>query len=291
MGRTVSLHISHHLAAWHLFWCPCCGFVWDNSMKNFGLCFWNQLAEKKTLGSRASARFLASLCWEETRCVLWLGAAFVDAQVRACVCACDVSAGTSFDQVAFIVAAASSCVLASMWVCCVSQRNVSACPVFPSEPHITFSRDEKCPICVRPITPSCRPHALPRARPTHLCSKHSRPHAPSSPLFSFLPPLFLLSRLPPLCAAISRKNTARTFSTWLWLCEHTGQPAWNRHLDDEGPQAEFGQMTPGLWPVSRPMPDSVETEHWNTCCCLWLFSQRLINNVALLPALNSWQCE
>lgn len=48
MGRTVSLHISHHLAAWHLFWCPCCGFVWDNSTKNFGLCFWNQLTETKT---------------------------------------------------------------------------------------------------------------------------------------------------------------------------------------------------------------------------------------------------
>lgn len=176
-----------------------------------------------------------------------------------------------------------------MGLLCESAECVS--PVFPSEPHMTFSRHGKCPICVRPIMASCGPHALPKARPTHLCSKHSRPRAPSSPLSV----VFVVPSSSPL-RSDQQKNTTRAFSTWLWLraCTsvwtHRGA-TWNRCLDDEGPQAEFGQMTPGLWPVSRPMPDSVETEHWNTCCCLWLFSQRLIDNVALLPAVKSWQCE
>lgn len=148
-----------------------------------------------------------------------------------------------------------------------------------------FSQMESLPFVFRPITASRWPHTLPEARPTHLHSKHSRPHFPSSLLTSFLLPLFLSSHLPLLCPAVSRKSVQNLFNS-TWLCTradvqkcvhayvHTGRRTWNRCLDDEGPSWVWTD-DPLLWPF--PSKQTIawlcgkeRRKHMSLSVALWL---------------------
>lgn len=152
-------------------------------------------------------------------------------------------------------------------------ERVSACPVFPSEPHMTFSREGKCPICVRPITASCGPHALPKARPTHLCSKHSRPRAPSSPLSV----VFVVPSSSPL-RSDQQKNTTRTFSTWLWL--RTCTSVWTDRRGNVKQMFRWWGSTSWVW-TDDPRPLTCEQTD------AWLCGNGALKHVLLSLALHS----
>lgn len=180
-------------------------------------------------------------------------------------------------------------------LCCVSALRGSMCVRLYQCFHLS------CTFVFRPITASHWPHTLPKARPTHLYSKHSRPHFPSSLLTSFLLPLFLSSHLPLLCPAVSRKSIQNLFNS-TWLCTradvqmcahayvHTGRWTWNRCLDDEGPNWVWTD-DPLLWPFpSKQTIAWKERRKTHVSLCGSLAHVRYSHIVPVYLTENCWQC-
>lgn len=215
-------------------------------------------------GSWQSQRCQASIClsWGNSVCCDWKLCLFTFMS-GMCVCVWCVSWYQHYQAFLLLPRPPVSWQVFGVCHVCVCAHRVSVWDAHD------FSQMESLPFVFRPITASSGPHALPEARPTHLYSKHSRPHfSVLSPPSHFLPSSLVLVfpssfSLLALCSvpALSRKSIPNLFNS-TWLCTHvdartcahayahTGRRTWNRCLDNESPSWEWTDDSV-LWPFPR----------------------------------------